>query len=352
MTGKLILYAPNIHTGGGYILLRSLLDEWPTSLMLTAVLDLRAKDRLCLPVGSHVHWVKPSVISRLKAEVMLRDLSKKPDTVLCFHGLPPILPSFARVLVFHQNRNYLGLNPLRDFPLRTAARLGFERLIGRVFRGRVSEYLVQTPSMARDLTLWYRRCSGSASLPTIRVRPFLNKLPTRDELGCSSGNVDWDFVYIADGVAHKNHRRLLEAWCILASNNIRPKLALTLGSRDELLIQAIVALRTEYKVEIFNLGEISHNAVIAVYKSSRALIFPSLSESFGLPLIEASHFGLPIIASELDYVREVCDPVETFNPNSPHSIALAVMRFLNINNSTFKPVGPSEFLAELVTVHE
>jgi len=35
------------------------------------------------------------------------------------------------------------------------------------------------------------------------------------------------------------------------------------------------------------------------------LVFPSYIETFGLPLIEASNFGLPILVSDLDYAREV-----------------------------------------------
>ena len=58
------------------------------------------------------------------------------------------------------------------------------------------------------------------------------------------------------------------------------------------------------------------------------MIFLSLVESFGLPLIEASKLPLHIVASELDYVRDVCVPKENFNPKSSNSIAVAVRRFL------------------------
>jgi glycosyltransferase involved in cell wall biosynthesis len=202
--------------------------------------------------------------------------------------------------------------------------------------------------MAQDLSLWYRRCSNSAATPKIRVRPFLNKLPPRAEFESTFADVKWDFVYVADGVAHKNHLNLLEAWCILARKNIRPRLALTLGTSDELLLKKILDLRSEYRLEISNLGELPHDSVISLYKACRFLIFPSLSESFGLPLIEANHFGLPIIASELDYVRDVCSPIETFNPNSSKSIALAVMRALKINDIELLFASPSDFLVELI----
>ena len=44
------------------------------------------------------------------------------------------------------------------------------------------------------------------------------------------------------------------------------------------------------------------------------LIFPSLSESYGLPLIEARFNDVKIIASDLDFVYDVCQPFLVFDP--------------------------------------
>ena len=65
-----------------------------------------------------------------------------------------------------------------------------------------------------------------------------------------------------------------------------------------------------------------------MYRRVDALIYPSFAESLGLPLIEARQARLPILASELDYVRDVIDPEESFDPMSSVSIARAVKRFM------------------------
>ena len=62
-----------------------------------------------------------------------------------------------------------------------------------------------------------------------------------------------------------------------------------------------------------------------IYKISDFLIFPSLNESLGLPLIEASLHKLPIIASNLDYVYEVCEPNLTFDPNSEEDLTQKIL---------------------------
>lgn len=53
------------------------------------------------------------------------------------------------------------------------------------------------------------------------------------------------------------------------------------------------------------LGQISYEMVAELYSKVDALVFPSYMESYGLPLLEAASFGIPIIASDLPYAREV-----------------------------------------------
>jgi hypothetical protein len=78
------------------------------------------------------------------------------------------------------------------------------------------------------------------------------------------------------------------------------------------------------------------------------MVFHSTSESFGLPLIEPSSLVLPILASELDYVRDVCVPTDTFKPNSPVSIVRAVKRFLGCPEPTATLNSPAEFWGEML----
>jgi glycosyltransferase involved in cell wall biosynthesis len=155
--------------------------------------------------------------------------------------------------------------------------------------------------------------------------------------------LEWDFVYVADGEAHKNHTRLLQAWRLLAQQGLRPRLALTLGARDQPLLDALQALQRECAVEIHNLGQMPHAQVLQLYQRARALIFPSLTESFGLPLLEARQLGLPILAPELDYVRDVCEPAETFDPHSARSIARAVQRFVKQPEARLEILTAADF---------
>ncbi|MEO1945506.1 MAG: hypothetical protein ABGY11_14485, partial [Candidatus Thioglobus sp.] len=207
MIKQFVLYAPNVHVGGGKVLLQSLLLSWPKSKKLLVFLDMRANGDFKLPDNSQVVWVSASLSSRLSAEICLFKNLTNEDVVLCFHGLPPLLPVSGRVWVFQQNRNLLGLNPLSQFPLRIKLRLALERFVSRAFRNRVTNYIVQTPTMKRLLSEWY---SGSTERSKVDIHVF----PFMDQIVVQANEVirdkKWDFVYVADGTAHKNHRLLLD----------------------------------------------------------------------------------------------------------------------------------------------
>jgi glycosyltransferase involved in cell wall biosynthesis len=72
-------------------------------------------------------------------------------------------------------------------------------------------------------------------------------------------------------------------------------------------------------------------------------------ESLGLPLIEARREGLPVLAAELDYVRDVIDPDEAFDPYSKISIARAVKRFLGLDESELPLQGAKGFIRQFLT---
>lgn len=339
-----VLHAPSVHTGGGFVLLQALIATWPTDLPLTALLDARAREHLILPNGAQVTWVDASVGSRLNAEVYLSSVAKAEDVILCFHGLPPLLSNQAKIIVFLQNRLYVAPNLPSGYRLKTRLRLTVERFVSRVFRHRVIAYIVQTPSMQNAVLQWYG--ARGPGQPEVRVLPFVEAQYALPE---HNGTAPiWDFVYIADGEAHKNHRTLLAAWQLLARDGLHPSLALTLSTRDMALKQELAALTKKAELRIKDLGHMPHESVLSLYATAGAMIFPSTSESFGLPLIEAVHAGLPILASELDYVRDVCSPVQTFDPTSPVSIARAVKRFLSVPEPALQLRSPQEFWRELL----
>jgi glycosyltransferase involved in cell wall biosynthesis len=158
----------------------------------------------------------------------------------------------------------------------------------------------------------------------------------------------YDFAYVASGELHKNHHNLVEAWALLAEEGVHPSLCFTLdNAKYSDLCRWIEGKRKDFELNITNRGILSSEEVQGLYMGIRALIYPSDSESLGLPLIEARCAGIPILAPERDYVRDVIDPEQTFDPNSPVSIARAVKRFLGILEDPLPLMDAKTYLSKI-----
>lgn len=329
------IHAPNIHQGGGRALLSDLLKVGNETF--SCILDSRME----MPnshAGHLLKMVAPSLLARLKAEFWLRSQVQADDTVLCFGNLPPLFPNKGKVTVFLQNRYMFGPHNYSGFSLGSRLRLALERCWFRWCMRSSYQIVVQSQTMQQEL----RQALGFES----RVLPFLPAMQTQ----ASDISIDqtFDFVYVSSAEPHKNHRALIQAWVQLAAKGIRPSLALTVDHNSAFTVVAEIEQHKQlHQLAIHNFGTLPPGQVHALYKNSKALIFPSKLESYGLPLLEARQLGLPILASELDYVRDVVQPEQTFDPNSPTSIARAVMRHLAIKTEAVVPVDAAIFLAEI-----
>lgn len=329
----LVIHAPNIHLGGGRTLLLALLSrvEQPAVMQL----DERLEPLPVLASEVQVIRVAPSLLSRFQAERRLRLICQDGDVLLCFGNLPPLFGNKSRTFVYLQNRYLTSKRPLVGLPWLARLRISIERLWLR-YRLRHATPLVQTETMSQEV----RDNFGRDAI----VLPFLPRemQPPADRLAPR-----YDYLYVASGEPHKNHRRLLQAWVLLADRGFRPSLCLTLDIRRDAALWAWVEqLTRQHGLRVAN-NPVPPGNISGLYAQCGALIYPSLFESFGLPLLEARGAGMSIIASERDYVRDVVTPLDTFDPESALSIARAVMRHQGGYSEPAVPGDATNFLERL-----
>lgn len=340
---RLFIQAMNVHTGGGRSQLIALLSSLPSTLETVVQVDQRCDlHGIELKQNVVVRRIKPSVFSRLKADCALAKMVKNDDVLLSVANLPPLCRVRGRVCVFLQNRYLIDSVPTDQFGLLVRLRIAAEKIWFRWRSSYVDEFIVQTPSMKHLLG---QRLGMDVP---IRIAPFVDREALacdRSDLRASGQQKVYDFVYVASGDPHKNHDLLLDAWLQLAEGGVYPSLCLTINTAKYrgLSIRTDEVARIK-GLRITNVGEVSRQRVAEILSEARALIYPSTLESFGLPLIEAKRLGLGIVASELDYVRDVVDPDQTFDPNSAVSIARAVKRFMGIKSEPLQIVDATTFL--------
>ena len=337
----------NIHNGGGATLLGHLLTSLDTSDLNIVLLD----NRFNIPIKQYSHVkiyrVFPTIFRRFLSELWLFRNVRREDCILCFGNLPPLFPLAGFTTVFVQNRYLLDRVNLINLPLRLRLRLFIERF-WLLYRGSsVDQFIVQTPTM---FNLMKERAKNWKGL--VKMLPLSNQFEDSllvQNISEEKLHHEVDFIYVASGEPHKNHSKLMEAWCLLADEGFFPSLWLTVSEENEPHLCTFIFEKIKAKqLHVKNLGMQAPSEIFPLYKKASALIYPSTFESFGLPLIEAKQAGIPIIASELDYVRDIVVPNQTFDPQSPVSIARAVKRFLGFKDNPLPLVDAKEFLCSVM----
>ncbi|MEE9614011.1 MAG: glycosyltransferase family 1 protein [Thermodesulfobacteriota bacterium] len=138
-------------------------------------------------------------------------------------------------------------------------------------------------------------------------------------------------LYPAASLPHKNHRRLLQAFKLVRGEGREGDLKLLLvGSRDygrEELERNIRELALEEDVIL--LGWLPYEDIPPLYSAALALVFPSLHEGFGMPVVEAMACGTPVVCSGIEPMGEVAGDAALFvDPLSPEDIAAGILRVL------------------------
>ncbi len=343
---SLIIHAPNVHRGGGRTLLLPLLEAARKLPSIAALLDERLEIPAELNRALTITRIAPTISGRLAGEWTLRRLAQAPDTILCFGSLPPLFRIRGRCIVFLQNRYLIEGRGLEGFPLRIKLRLMIERMWLRLFHAHAVTFIVQTKSMQQAAMQTLRR-----TVDVLALFPNSSEYQRRRIEKGSGKTTAYDFLYVATGEPHKNHVNLLEAWKLLAAEGLYPSLCLTVSESDHPGLSRIVEQsKVDHNLNIHNVQAHSWSDMQRLYEHSRALVYPSLLESFGLPLLEARQAGLSIIAAELDYVRDLIDPEEAFDPRSPRSIARAIKRFLQVSETTPTILTSDAFVNRLLAV--
>lgn len=144
-----------------------------------------------------------------------------------------------------------------------------------------------------------------------------------------------NLFYPSAFLPHKNHKTLFNALCLL-DKSIQEMITLNVTISQSALDYLIKNKVYYFKLNL--LGDISLQDVFAIYQVSDALVFPSFIETVGLPLLEASALGLPILVSDLEYSRELLNDYEgvVFIENKDtYSWAKSIERLISLKNKEF-----------------
>ena len=335
--------ASNIHTGGGKVILNDFISATKYFDQINFKIYVDSRYNSTEFERSNVSFNITKKKQRFLVCFEIEKQTHNDDIVIYLTNIPPIIRHKCKTVLMLQNRFVIDYFSLSGFSILSKIRINVEKFLFFINKNNVDYIVVQSNSMS---TILQKKGVDKNKLLIIAYKNIdeLEKLTNVNHQ--RQNNI---FLYVSSDDPHKNHKNLIEAWCLLSEENIFPKLILTIDKNTS-LHSSIIKKVEKNGLNIDIIPNLERLEILNLYKQSTALIFPSFFESYGLPLVEANQYKLPVIASELDFVRDILDPVETFDPNSAKSISRSVKRFLKIKEKKTDIVAPVEFIKSVISL--
>ena len=210
-------------------------------------------------------------------------------------------------------------------PLYLLKRLGYRLVFDNAIR-RSTIIIVPSRTIKEELIGYYK-------VPDSKVYVTYEGVDAKIiSAGCNSVKKPY-FVYAGNAYPHKNLKRLIEAM-VLLNKNYNQSVNLVIASSRGIFTQRLEKIIRDQNAGEFVklLGFVPDGDLFTIYKNSVGFVFPSLSEGFGLPGLEAMTAGTLVLASETPVFKEIYqDNAIYFDPLDFSSIEKAMKSILEMN---------------------
>ncbi|MCU0960444.1 MAG: glycosyltransferase family 4 protein [Pirellulaceae bacterium] len=175
--------------------------------------------------------------------------------------------------------------------------------ISRAVRDALRTYAAdqRLPHRRRETAFRYFRLGSS--LDMIHLQGTVREVVRR---ACPPDAAEAPYLTVGTIEPRKNHVLLLDAFDQIWSRYPLARLCIVgrVGWMCEELVRR-VERHPQYNHALFMFHDLTDAELAYCYQHAKALIFPSHAEGFGLPVVEALQYGLPVLASDIPIHREV-----------------------------------------------
>jgi glycosyltransferase involved in cell wall biosynthesis len=159
----------------------------------------------------------------------------------------------------------------------------------------------------------------------------------------SSYGVTKPFVlFVSSLFPYKNCDGLLRAWALARHELSGRQLAIVGAGRDERYLASLHALTAELGIadDVVFVGGVKLEETVNFYRAADAFVYPSLNETFGLPILEAMACGCPVVTSDTSAMPETAGGAAILaDPKEPASIARAILEATGSDRGRLRDLG-------------
>jgi glycosyltransferase involved in cell wall biosynthesis len=135
-------------------------------------------------------------------------------------------------------------------------------------------------------------------------------------------------LFVSSLWPYKNCDGLLRAWAAARDELGGRQLAIVGPGRDEKYVAQLHALAAELGItdDVVFVGGVPLDETVSFYRAADVFVYPSLNETFGLPILEAMACGCPVVTSDTSAMPETAGGAAILcDPKSPESIGRAIV---------------------------
>ncbi len=220
-----------------------------------------------------------------------------------------------------------GQTPLPIFWLKM---IGYRLLFWWSHR-KSSRIIVPTNYVKEDLSKYMPSTNKKIVVTYEASEPPTQSTPQKPSF---ADNTDKFLLYVGTAFPHINLPNLVRAFSLLQADN--PSLKLFLVGKKEYYYQQLddfIKSQPALEPWVYTTDFVDDNELAWLYKHAQAFVFPSLSEGFGLPGLEAMAHGCPLVSSNATCLPEVYGNAAVyFDPQDTQEIAKAISQVLKDSN--------------------
>jgi glycosyltransferase involved in cell wall biosynthesis len=141
---------------------------------------------------------------------------------------------------------------------------------------------------------------------------------------------------------YKNCDGLFRAWALARGELGDRQLAVVGAGRDEKYAASLRSLAGELGIceDVVFVGGIPLEQTVNFYRAADVFVYPSFSETFGLPILEAMACGCPVVTSDTSAMPETAGGAAVLaNPKDPASIARAIVEAVGPDRDRLRDLG-------------
>lgn len=266
--------------------------------------------KVSLPQSIKVHYSDTREYTVAEQVMLFKLLSKtKPDVFHALHTNVPLLCSSRLVLTVH-DLTFLDFNfnaSTRRLPIYVLKNLAYRIIFNKALKSS-KRIIVPSEFVAKELVSKYKVDTNKVSVIYEGVLPIFNKQKNLDtgtlsELGLKEHNY---LLYVGSTYPHKDVGVVLKAinlYRITRSGDLKVVIVSKANSFRTRLEDMLE--RMSLHDTVMFVDSVDDATLVDLYKHCLAFVFPSTSEGFGLPGIEAMRAGTLVIASDIPVFREI-----------------------------------------------